>query len=343
MKRNIALAYALLFSLIVNAQTDCPKGYDQIFVLCNKKEVAKCIVPAKQPECDYCWEIHYAPCEGRTSGGMHSFSTYQAAASYAAADKLIHSTSCPWYDNQVYRIVYNNPSECLQKPTGNEMVSTTYTKQGTGDVDDLLNELLNDESVIANDTNTKKEWEQVKKDTKETLAKKEPEKSSTGNYSGTQSVGLRGLAGKIESGEYDPYAPKTNTTSNSNAANGNTTTTATGTNAGNQAGNTSNQNSYVVFWIRTGTFNMTPQLKMKLNGQYVEGYIFGAEDSPPSCSYQNPTGEDAYGKVYGTALRVPLSKTQNSWAAEELHNNGDSKKWYGTFTAQPGCNIIEVR
>lgn len=342
MKQTSALVFLLFFGAALCAQSDCPKGYEQIYVLCNKKEMPKCIIPAKQPECELCWEIHYDPCEGRTSGGMLSFSTYQAASSYAAADKLLYS-SCPWYNNQVYRIVFNNPKDCLHKPTGNEMASSQYVREGSGDIDDLLAELLNDESVIAKDTTAKNEWEQVKKDTKETLAKEEPQKNNSGAaYSNTQTVGLRGLAGKIQSGEYDPYATK-GTSANSSAGQSNASSTP-----GNNAGN---QGSYAIFWIRNGTFTYgSPQLFVKLNGQYImvrpgSGKVIqGARSAPPACGAQDNCDNLGW---CGDFIRVNLTQTQNSWAAEEQHGGGNmagiKQKWFGSFTAQPGCNIIEVK
>jgi len=246
----------------------CPAGYKQIYIKCGNDLKPNCIVAENQAECYQCWEVHWGPCAGKTSGGMWFYNSFERAnrVAYLTAS----SSSCPWFESSNYMIVLNDPKGCLSKPTGYEMVSwpsplqlqpqlesidkfptlsikdETGTKKeltSTNDLDGLLEELLVD-NELNNDQKTTKEFEALKSQTKELLIQAEEEKKNQLNT--TQSaVGLRGLAGKIESGEYDPYNSNKNTAASgqSNQNTKDSTNNSSGKGTNNSSGSSSTTNS----------------------------------------------------------------------------------------------------
>lgn len=226
----------------------CPTGYKQIYVKCGKELKPSCIVPERQTECTDCWEVHWGPCAGKTAGGMWFYNTFERAnrVAYLTAS----SNSCPWFESSNYMIVLNDPKGCLYKPTGYEMVSwlspfqlqpefvsienfpyigeEKKTKKPTkpassDDLNDLNNELLT-EIGKENDDAALKQLDQLNEQTKALIKQAEENKKKEVTYGGGQ-VTLRGLAGKIESGEYDPNKPENNT--NSNTSNNNSSSRQT--------------------------------------------------------------------------------------------------------------------
>jgi hypothetical protein len=274
---------------------------------------------------------------------MSSYNTYKEAITSAEHGRSFNS--CPWYNAQDYRIVLNDPKNCLQKPTGYEMVSSTYAREGSGDLDDLLEELLNDSSLTGGNAGAKQQWMQVQKEIKDILAKQTPESTDLDNNSfSAPKVGVRGLAGKIQSGEYDPKG--SNDSKNNHAGDGDNSKTA---HSG--SGGTDNQERYAIFWIRSGTFTYgSPQIYIKLNGQYISvrpgsGKVLqGAMSGAPGCGAQDNCDGSGW---CGNIIRVKLTQAQNSWVAEEQHADGQlrghTQVWRGSFTAQPGCNLIEIK
>lgn len=241
----------------------CPTGYKQVYIKCGNDLKPNCIVPERQCECYQCWEVHWGPCAGKTSGGMWFYNTFERAnrVAYLTAS----SSSCPWFESSNYMIVLNDPKSCLNKPTGYEMVSWSSPLQlqpifesidkipslsgknesntkkelsSTNELDGLLEELLVDDE-LNDEEKTTKEFEALKSQTKELLKQAEEDKKNELNTTqGT--VGLRGLAGKIESGEYDPYNSNKNTSANGQSNQNTKDTTNSSSSKGSESGSGSN-------------------------------------------------------------------------------------------------------
>jgi hypothetical protein len=167
-----------------------------------------------------------------------SFEKANRVAYLAAA-----SSSCPWFESSNYMIVLNDPKGCLNKPSGYEMVSwpsplqlqprfesidnipsLSPKKEKTNkdkstennELDDLLNELITDNG-LSDDEKTAEGLERLKKQTNELLVKAEEEKKNNPVVE-QNNVQIRGLAGKIESGEYDPNKSKEQENKNNTAS-----------------------------------------------------------------------------------------------------------------------------
>lgn len=111
----------------------CPFGQESIYVLCNGSEEKKCIEPGNWTfTCNYCWIIIWPDCDNLTGeAGRNSFHTLADALEYADKEKTDGNNSCPWYYDQLYRIVLDNPARCPAiKPTGNIMGGSTSSGNG---------------------------------------------------------------------------------------------------------------------------------------------------------------------------------------------------------------------
>jgi hypothetical protein len=260
----------------------CPDHYKLVYIKCGNDLKPNCIVPEDQTNCNSCWEVHWGPCAGKPSGGMWFYDSFERAnrAAYLAAS----SSSCPWFESSNYMIVLNDPKGCLQKPTGYEMVSwpsplqlqprfesidnipsLSPKKEKTNkdkstennELDDLLNELITDNG-LSDDEKTAEGLERLKKQTNELLVKAEEEKKNNPVVE-QNNVQIRGLAGKIESGEYDPNKSKeqenkNNTAStqlNQNNKESTNSSSGQGTNSGSSSSNASN----CKYNTGTGVFN----------------------------------------------------------------------------------------
>lgn len=101
--------------------------------------------------------------------------------------------------------------------------------------------------------------------------------------------------------------------------------------------------NFVLFWISSDLFQ--ENIKIQFNGSYLVSdnkpkQISGGSYSIPDCDSQERCLSGNKGLYCGNVLRAILTQTQNSWAAYEV-NGG--RKWSGSFTAKPGCNIIEIK
>jgi hypothetical protein len=333
----------------------CPTGYKLIYVKCGNVLQPKCIIPETEQNCSMCWEVHWGPCAGKKDGGMWFYNSFERANRVAY---MYTSTSCcPWFETADYKIVLNDPKGCLQKPTGYEMASPwtpgfqlqteripglpqldsidriaakppvgdTNTKSSNG-IDDLLNELLN-HSELNLDADTKKAMEQMQKEAKQALAE-QPKTNTTTNHTPQQTVEVRGLAGKIQSGEYDP---KSNGSSNS----------ASDKNANSTNSKQQNQESYVLFWLRQNNDGYSNQAFIKLNGKLLAikpnaGKVINECSYAPSCDAKENCDNIGFCVC---VLKANLTQKENTWEAEII--NGKNKQ--GSFTAKPGCNIIEIK
>ncbi len=298
----------------------CPQGYKQVYIKCGNELKPNCIIPEAQCECYQCWEVHWGPCAGQTSGGMWFYNTFERAnrVAYLTAS----SSSCPWFESSNYMIVLNDPKSCLNKPTGYEMVSwssplqlqlifesidkipslsgknETNTKKelsSTNELDGLLEELLVD-NELNDEEKTTKEFEALKSQTKELLKQAEEDKKNELNTTqGT--VGLRGLAGKIESGEYDPYNTNKNTTASGQSNQNTKDSTNSSSSKGPESSSGSSSTSNCKYNPGTGVFTIgsrnltatTCSLFSPAAGCSVNGLYLGSSGVDYIRIYSMPT------------------------------------------------------
>ena len=314
----------------------CPTGYKQVYIKCGNDLKPNCIVPERQCECYQCWEVHWGPCAGKTSGGMWFYNTFERAnrVAYLTAS----SSSCPWFESSNYMIVLNDPKSCLNKPTGYEMVSwssplqlqpifesidkipslsgknETNTKKelsSTNELDGLLEELLVD-NELNDEEKTTKEFEALKSQTKELLKQAEEDKKNELNTTqGT--VGLRGLAGKIESGEYDPYNTNRNTTAsgqnNQNTKDTTNSSSSKGPESG--SGNSSTSNS--------GSSNTGANF-FNISGKNFSAVKCGISPTSNDCPHNRV--EMRSGSEYISIYNMPTASS-GSYSIKDFLKSGD--------------------
>lgn len=119
MKKVIVTHFLLSLFFVVNAQENCPQGYEQREVKCSGKIVSKC-VPVNYT-CNKCWSIEWQKCDGNWGGGLMGHSTYEKCLE--DAQKTISGTlfhECPEIMNKYkYRIYLDDSKFCSTTPNSN--------------------------------------------------------------------------------------------------------------------------------------------------------------------------------------------------------------------------------
>lgn len=133
MKNLVTSAFfSLISSLLVSAQF-CGPGQEEIFRRCNGVEESVCIVRSNWTrECVNCWIVQYGPCSGQSGGGQMTFSFYGAAKDAAERGKNDGDNSCPWYNDQNYRIVLDDISTCPVLNANQSPVNMSSSGSGVG-------------------------------------------------------------------------------------------------------------------------------------------------------------------------------------------------------------------
>jgi hypothetical protein len=112
LKFHTNLFILLSFPLFLNAQF-CGLGQEEIYRRCNGVDERLCIVRDNwKRECSNCWIIEYGACSGQSSGGQMSFNFYGEAKDAAEEERNNGDNSCPWYNDQNYRIILDDISTC---------------------------------------------------------------------------------------------------------------------------------------------------------------------------------------------------------------------------------------
>ncbi len=382
--------------LFFRKNKECPQGYKLIYIKCGNDMKPNCIVPNRQTECDQCWEVHWGPCAGKNYGGMSSYNSFERANRVAY---LRASTSyCPWFESSNYMIVQNDPKRCIYEPTGYEMISwpsplqlqtdrvpedispflpqenkqssgnirrqsSSISSQSSEGIDGLLEDLLTDNG-LATDEKWVKEHNQIKTQSNTLVSQQEAEQKSS-PLAAQNPVGLRGLAGKIQSGEYDPYAnPQKESRQASTQAGTSSAGNGSSAHSGAMAQTGTGQDKeecVVIIWVGQAAYGWGTTVT--LNGRKFmaekhagNSYAINADaeiyleqlGSAPACNEMQSYNDQVrasrvvYSKCNFIRTKV-ISGSVNQWTALVSEPYGKSRRLSGSFTAKPGCNVIEIK
>jgi hypothetical protein len=403
---GLVIAMLLMAGL---ASAQCPDGYEQIYVKCENTLTKSCVLSDRQPTCSGCWLVQYGPCVGSRYGGTKTFDSFQKAKETADYDSQADD-SCPWYNDQDFKIVLNDRNSCLHKPKGNEMgpsggqrpvgLQTTtsfgnmdefigdelkFTKEGDGTVTQISSPIGSGPRSNNSGFSSADEaeiWRQVEAilgtlpaDVRAALQQYLPAifegllngdstalielidqhtNSSVGsNYVSPPSTSY-GNMNDFLGDELRFTNPNTGAQISSPIGNPGPAANAPNPSSGNTGSSSNapasnntpvdswgNQENYVIFWLRNNEDGYQNQAFVRLNGNLLQlrpgaGKALLETSYEPNCQARENC--DNVGFCPGV-LRVKLSQRPNTWSAEII--NGTNKA--GSFTAKPGCNIVEIK
>ena len=92
----------------------CGFGQEEIYKKCNGLEERLCIVVDNwaNKKCADCWVVEFGTCEGQSAVVSTSYQSFNEAKARAETDKNDGDNSCPWYNDQNYRIILDDISLC---------------------------------------------------------------------------------------------------------------------------------------------------------------------------------------------------------------------------------------